>query len=91
MENSALAWQAILDYENGTAGFADCLLAAVNQQYGCDVTYTFDQRAAKNRPGAKLKALLDSDFVGCGEGPEDGSINYKKYVADYLDDKYPDR
>jgi len=45
----------------------------------------------KNRPGAKLKALLDSDFVGCGEGPEDGSINYKKYVADYLDDKYPDR
>lgn len=44
----------------------------------------------KNKPGAKLKALLDSDFVGCGEGPEDGSINYKKYVADYLDDKYPD-
>ena len=45
----------------------------------------------KNKPGAKLKALLDSDFVGCGEGPEDGSINYKKYFADYLDDKYPDR
>jgi predicted nucleic-acid-binding protein len=47
MENSVLAWQAIMDYESGTAGFADCLLAAVNQQYGCDVTYTFDQRAAK--------------------------------------------
>ena len=45
----------------------------------------------KNKPGAKLKALLDSDFVGCGEGPEDGSVNYKKYFADYLDDKYPDR
>jgi hypothetical protein len=45
----------------------------------------------KNKPGAKLKALLGSDFVGCGEGPEDGSINYKKYFADYLDDKYPDR
>jgi len=45
----------------------------------------------KNRPGAKLKALLESDFIGCGEGPEDGSVNYKKYFADYLDDKYPDR
>lgn len=45
----------------------------------------------KNRPGDKLKVLLSSDFVGCGEGPEDGSINYKKYIEDYLDDKYPDR
>jgi predicted nucleic-acid-binding protein len=48
LENSTLAWQAIMDYENGIAGFADCLLAAVNQQQGCDVTFTFDQRAAKN-------------------------------------------
>lgn len=48
LENSALVWQAIRDYENGTAGFADCLLAAVNQQHGCNVTYTFDQRAAKS-------------------------------------------
>ena len=49
------------------------------------------QLRQRNKPGAKLKALLDSDFVGCGEGPEDGSTNYKKYFADYLDDKYPDR
>ncbi len=50
-----------------------------------------EQLREKNKPGAKLKALLESDFVGCGEGPEDGSVNYKKYVADYLDEKYPDR
>lgn len=50
-----------------------------------------EQLREKNKPGAKLKALLESDFVGCGEGPEDGSVNYKKYVADSLDEKYPDR
>lgn len=50
-----------------------------------------EQLREKSKPGAKLKALLESDFVGCGEGPEDGSVNYKKYVADYLDEKYPDR
>jgi hypothetical protein len=42
------------------------------------------QLRQKNKPGSNLKALLESDFVGCGEGPEDGSINYKKYFADYL-------
>lgn len=42
-----------------------------------------------NKSGAKLRALLASDFIGCGSGPEDGSVHYEKYVADYLDDKYP--
>jgi hypothetical protein len=35
-----------------------------------------------------LHDLLASDFVGCGEGPEDGSVNYKKYISEYLDEKY---
>lgn len=34
----------------------------------------------EKRPGAKMKALLESDFVGCAEGPEDLSENYKEYI-----------
>lgn len=53
------------------------------------------ERAAQLREGklpkSKIQALLESDFVGCGTGPADGSVNYKKYVADYLDEKYPNR
>ena len=30
------------------------------------------QLRQRNKSGAKLKALLESDFVGCAEGPEDG-------------------
>ena len=41
------------------------------------------------KPGDKMKAMLGSDFVGSFEGPEDLSVNYKKYVAEYLDEKYP--
>lgn len=62
----------------------DCLELAVNSFAGATV-------ARKNQPGVKLKALLASNFTGCAEGPEEGSVNYKKYVADYFDDKYPDR
>ncbi len=42
----------------------------------------------KHKPGSKIQALLKSDFIGCGEGPEDGSVNYKKYVSEYLDEKF---
>lgn len=38
----------------------------------------------KNR---KLLELL----AGTGHGPADGSVNYKKYVADYLDEKFDHR
>lgn len=31
----------------------------------------------------------DSGFIGCFEGPEDLSSNYKKYLAETLDEKYP--
>lgn len=36
----------------------------------------------KPKPSRKIKALLESDFIGCGEGPEDLSTNYKQYLAE---------
>ena len=41
-------------------------------------------------PQGSIRALVDSDFVGCADGPEDSSVNYKQYVPEYLDEKYPD-
>ena len=41
------------------------------------------------KPGDKMKALLASDFVGSFDGEEDLSVNYKQYIAEYLDEKYP--
>ena len=38
--------------------------------------------------GAKTKALLASDFVGCAEGPEDLSGRYKQHLARALEDKH---
>lgn len=38
---------AIADYEQSSAGFADCLLARTNLSAGCDYTVTFDRKAAK--------------------------------------------
>ena len=46
---------------------------------------------SQSKPGGTIQELLCSDFVGGWEGPEDGSTNYKKYVTEYLDEKYPDR
>jgi len=34
----------------------------------------------KSHEGGKMKALLDSDFIGSGEGSEDLSVNYKEYL-----------
>lgn len=42
-------------------------------------------------PQGSIHALLESNFVGCAKGPEDGSVNYKQQVAEYLDEKHPDR
>jgi predicted transcriptional regulator len=38
--------------------------------------------------GDKVKALLESDFIGCAEGPEDLSSNYKHYLAESLTAKH---
>ena len=41
--------------------------------------------------GAKTKAMLASDFVGCAEGPEDLSSRYKQHLAQVLEDKHGPR
>ncbi len=41
----------------------------------------------KNIQGSKLKAFLSSDFIACANGPEDGSVNYKNYVTEVIDNK----
>lgn len=38
----------------------------------------------------KNQKLLET-LAGGGHGPADGSVNYKKYVADYLDEKFGHR
>ena len=49
VEDGDLAWQALREFENGNAGFADCLLAHRNRANGCSTTFTFDRKAAKGR------------------------------------------
>jgi hypothetical protein len=38
----------------------------------------------------KNRKLLEK-LAGIGHGPADGSVNYKKYVAEYLDEKFDHR
>lgn len=38
-------------------------------------------------PKKKLAALLSSDFIGCGQGPEALSVNYKNDLAQSLSQK----
>ena len=38
----------------------------------------------------KNQKLLEK-LAGIGSGPSDGSVNYKKYVAEYLDEKFSHR
>jgi len=39
--------EAIVVFEQSSAGFTDCLLARTNAAAGCDHTITFDRKAAK--------------------------------------------
>jgi len=47
LETPHLVRQTILTFEHSNAGYADCLLSTINHHYGCDVTITFDKKAAK--------------------------------------------
>ena len=49
VEDGDVAWQALREFENGIADFADCLLAHRNRSRGCSTTYTFDRKAAKGQ------------------------------------------
>jgi len=42
----------------------------------------------KNDNSNKIQQLLDSDFIACGEGPDDLSENYKDYLTDSMSKKY---
>lgn len=48
--------------------------------------YYYEMRKENNK--SRVKQLLDSDFIGCGEGPEDLSENYKDYLTQSLSEKY---
>ena len=49
VEDGELVWLALRDFEGGSADFADCLIAQRNRSKGCETTYTFDRRAARER------------------------------------------
>ncbi|MCU7816010.1 MAG: type II toxin-antitoxin system VapC family toxin [Candidatus Thiodiazotropha sp. (ex Lucinoma kastoroae)] len=50
-----VVWRALHDYKNSNADFPDHLLARVNESQGCDVTMTFDRKAAKQLAFQMLK------------------------------------
>jgi Arc/MetJ-type ribon-helix-helix transcriptional regulator len=41
--------------------------------------------------GKQKNQQLLNKLAGIGEGSEDGSMNYKKYVNEYLDEKFDHR
>ena len=47
IEQHSLAWTAWHDFARGTADYADCLIARVNEATGSSTTYTFDRKAAR--------------------------------------------
>ncbi len=50
------------------------------------------EEAAEIARARRQKQLWrDSGLIGCFEGEEDLSINYKQHVAEYLDEKYKKR
>lgn len=49
---------------------------------------TAESLSNQHKSGDKMKALLDSDFIGCGNGPEDLSVNYKEYLHEGLKEKH---
>jgi predicted nucleic-acid-binding protein len=54
-EAEAVLEQALYDFENSSADFADCLMLANYRPAGCAAMVTFDAKAAK-LPGVELLA-----------------------------------
>lgn len=48
-ENHELAFLSILEYETIDADFSDILIGLINNQKGCTITYSFDEKAAKTK------------------------------------------
>lgn len=51
-----------------------------------DLLYEKAELSAKE----KNRELL-AKLAGIGHGPEDGSVNYKRYIAEYIDEKFNHR
>lgn len=49
VEDQAIAWAALREFEEGSGDFADYLIGHGNHAHGCSATYTFDRKAAKSR------------------------------------------
>lgn len=47
VEEPAIAWAALAEFESGAADFADCWIGHCNHARGCVLTYTFDVKAAR--------------------------------------------
>ncbi len=47
-ESPAVAWEAVRQYKNGVADFADYLIGELNKSHRCIATITFDKQAAKS-------------------------------------------
>ena len=53
-ENEDVIEQALYDFENSTADFADCLMVAQYRRLGCTTMLTFDVKAARVAGGELL-------------------------------------
>lgn len=57
------------------------------------IKYSIKKVAQELRDNTKAKRQkqiwLDSGFIGGFEGPEDLSSNYKQYLSDIMNEKYP--
>jgi len=55
IQNANEALAAVEQFKSGKTAFSDCLLAALNQACGCDVTVTFDACTAESAGFTLLK------------------------------------
>ena len=46
VEAHDVAWNALSDYQDRKADFADSIITRLNRIRGCDTTYTFDKQAS---------------------------------------------
>ncbi len=81
LDDESEQYLALIQKKEGFKTITDVLKYSLHE-----VASQYEKEA---KPGDKMKALLNSDFVGSVEGPEDLSVNYKKHIAEYLDEKYP--
>ena len=69
-------------------------LEYLKRQHGLTTTEVMKQAIdlfylqSKVRQSEKVKTLLESDFIGCSDGPEDLSTNYKYYLTESLVKKH---